>query len=490
MPGIAANNPPDLSALDAEVVDRFEQGRGRMLRRRLVWYCCVVLALLAISIVAGSLELAGPPTVAGEEYRRAGPVLELVGDMALLTLYIAALGYALGGRPGRNRLVQVITWLTILASCVVILVAPMVQLLSYYEQGIAGEEPGVALGSGLMGLLSIMVLHALACLLIQLTPRESLRIFVPIAVVFAAAVFFVYVGNVGEKAVLLGLLPLAGAPGFVWTWWRFVRYRDVSRAAILHGRYSELASELASARQMHEALFPPPIERGPYRMLYRYEPKREIGGDFLFAHPLAFPPSEVDSALTVVVLDVTGHGVAAALAVNRLHGELRRVFAQSSFARAGEVIEALNAYASEHLAPQAIFATAVCLRLDGGVLEYASAGHPAALLRRNASAPRGRVEQLGATATMLGVLDSGLFAAGAKEVSFGTDDVVVALTDGAIEALDRRARELGLAGVQRVLEESELSNASAAARIMGAVVGHRAGAAVDDTLVVEVRRGQ
>jgi serine phosphatase RsbU (regulator of sigma subunit) len=230
-------------------------------------------------------------------------------------------------------------------------------------------------------------------------------------------------------------------------------------------------------------------------MAYRYEPKREIGGDFLFAHPLAFPPSAVETSLTVVLIDVTGHGVSAALAVNRLHGELRRFFAERGEGSEGgpdALLNALNAFTYEHLAPQTIFATALCLRFQAGGagegLEWASAGHPPAFLRR----PNGTVERLASTATMLGVLDAELFNATACAAAFGEGDVVLAVTDGAVEAQDAAGRELGVDGLERIVRSVRdgREGGHLAAAVMRAVTEHRAGRAVDDTLVVEVKNSQ
>lgn len=485
MPQAGHMTVPDLSALDSEVLERFEHGRARVLRQRLVWYCAVMLALLAISLAVGIVELFRSAAPSRMENLSPSTMLEAAGDLALGLLYGAALAYAVGWRPGRDRLVRVITWLTILASSILVVVAPMAAWLEALREGVQDASRS-ALSSGMMGLLSITVLHALACMMIRLTPREATRLFLPVGVVYVAAVLFLYVGDARVKAMLLLALPVAPMPGIVWTWWRFGRYRETSRTQILHGRYSELAQELALARQVHEALFPPPIERGPFRLAYRYEPRREIGGDFLFAHPLAFPPSAIDAPLSVVVIDVTGHGVSAALAVNRLHGELRRIFSEDPAGSAATVLEALNAYAYEHLAPQAMFATAICLRVEPqGALEWASAGHPAALVVR--AGALARTEQLGATATMLGVLEPALFRAGARRTVLGPEDVLVALTDGAVEAADVRGRLLEIEGIVSVLEQASARGVPAAA-LMEAVQRHRAGAAVDDTLIVEIRR--
>ena len=64
------------------------------------------------------------------------------------------------------------------------------------------------------------------------------------------------------------------------------------------------------------AQFPAEYDDGFVRFEYRYTPMRELGGDFVHLHVAA------SGIVHVVLLDVTGHGLAAALTVNRLYGEL------------------------------------------------------------------------------------------------------------------------------------------------------------------------
>lgn len=217
-------------------------------------------------------------------------------------------------------------------------------------------------------------------------------------------------------------------------------------------------------------------------MEYVYEPMREIGGDFLFAHPLAFPPSGEGGALSVVLIDVSGHGVAAALAVNRLHGELRRFFGAHPSGGPGELLSALNAYAHADLAEQAMYATALCLRVDPAarMLAWASAGHPPALLRR----ANGSVEELKATAVMLGVLPPDAFRPEARTTSLAAGDAAVAFTDGAMDAADGAGRAFGTEGVRDAVARG--APGRIAAGVASAVRAHRAGRAMDDTLIVEV----
>src|SRR5207253_7984992 len=131
----------------------------------------------------------------------------------------------------------------------------------------------------------------------------------------------------------------------------------------------------------HEALFPAPIAHGPLRFEYRYQPMLQIGGDYLYSR---FSPSTGGAApaFNLLLMDVTGHGIAAALTVNRLYGEVERLFAEDPHAGPGEVLSALNRYVHLTLATHSVYVTALCLRIDqhSGTLEYASGGHPPAFL--------------------------------------------------------------------------------------------------------------
>src|SRR5690606_35391330 len=130
-------------------------------------------------------------------------------------------------------------------------------------------------------------------------------------------------------------------------------------------------------------------------------------------------------------IDVSGHGVGAALAVNRLHGELLRFFAQHPDGSPGRLLTALNDYSLVALSPQAVYSTALCLRVDphAGTLTWASAGHPPAFLRR----ADGRIEPIESTAVMLGVIDGESFQPNEQSCAIQPGDRILAYTDGASE---------------------------------------------------------
>jgi sigma-B regulation protein RsbU (phosphoserine phosphatase) len=278
----------------------------------------------------------------------------------------------------------------------------------------------------------------------------------------------------------------------------------------LSGEAREISVELGQARKLHEALFPEEVTGGPIEVAYRYEPMREIGGDFLYVH------RETGGAVSIVLIDVSGHGIAAALAVNRLHGEMQRFFshypvASGESGRPGHLLMNLNTYACAALAPQGVYATALVVRFEpagstgvlspttataaagcgsSGRLEWASAGHPTAYVRGGT----GQVYDLPSTAVMLGVIDADVYDAGARQLGFQPGDCLLAYTDGAMEARDAAGKDFSAARIRSVLQFAAIASAAERPMAAGGVVKalaeqvakHRRGRVEDDTLIVEV----
>ncbi|MBK7404287.1 MAG: serine/threonine-protein phosphatase [Phycisphaerales bacterium] len=201
-------------------------------------------------------------------------------------------------------------------------------------------------------------------------------------------------------------------------------------------------------------------------------------------------PSAPAGPVLVVLIDVTGHGIAAAIAVNRLYAELERLTAAGSPPAPHDLIAALNDFACVNLAPQAMFATALVLRVTGpdapgapGTVEWAGAGHPPALLRSARTPGVGRLDSL---APMLGVIEADLFACQLSRQPLEAGDHIIVYTDGAIEARDQERRELGIDGLGALLGAGPDPGRTLAQTLLGAVERHRAGSAADDTLIVEV----
>jgi sigma-B regulation protein RsbU (phosphoserine phosphatase) len=261
---------------------------------------------------------------------------------------------------------------------------------------------------------------------------------------------------------------------------RHSRRYELAERAFFYKRYRDVRRELVDARRIHEALFPREITQGPVQFSYRYEPMQQIGGDFIFVHEAA------PGKLNVILLDVTGHGILAALTVNRIWGELTRITAERPDIKPGELLCLLNRYAHLTLATHSIYLTALCMRIDthNDELIYASGGHPPAFIVR----ATGEIEELFSTTFVLGACSGEDFEDGAAHVPFLPGDRLVAYTDGITETLSATGRLLGLEGLRAIMRDVATRRGPLADAVLAATDAKRVGARADDTLVVELRR--
>ncbi len=345
------------------------------------------------------------------------------------------------------------------------------------------------------GIWRIFVAHLMACLFLPWTPAEAFRPLAPLLILNAVLtlLYSAYTALRGSEdggfwAAVMGILafsPFVALPGVGIRWWATSRFRDEFTTKLLRGRYVEMRRELVDARRIHEALFPKPITEGPVRFNYCYEPMRQIGGDYLFAFQEA-PGLHPTPRLSIVLLDVTGHGIPAALTVNRLYGELTRLFAETPWIAPGEVLKLLNRYVNLTLSNHSVYVTALCLRVDaeGDKLEYASGGHPPAYVK----SVDGTLHELPSTSFVLGACPDPDFSSDAAVEKFTRGDVLIAYTDGAIEARPLGGRMLGLIGFRRILSSSTPDGRGWPETIIRQVESYRQGPPEDDTLIVEIAR--
>lgn len=274
-------------------------------------------------------------------------------------------------------------------------------------------------------------------------------------------------------------------PGTMISFFRLTRFQDQFDLHFLQTRYEEVREELQAAKNIHERGFPKPKSSGDIRFTYTYRPMSQIGGDSIFAS--IERPGDPQSPLTLVLYDVTGHGLSAALTANRLQGELMRIMGEDPVIDPGELLTKLDRYVCLTLADAAILVTAVAINADPkrGTIRVANAGHPAAIYRN----ARGGTQCFGSTSPVLGV---GLGAENKPSVEqhpFLPGDSLIAYTDGVSEAVNQHNELYTTQGVLRVLEEDWIEQAQRwPEKILIDVENKRAGLASDDILIVELYR--
>ena len=123
------------------------------------------------------------------------------------------------------------------------------------------------------------------------------------------------------------------------------------------------SSELAAARSVQELMIPhEKVETPGYEVDSVYTPANEVGGDFFHVQPLG------DGSLLVVIGDVAGKGLQAAMNVSMLMGALRRTSEQSPAKILEQLNRVLHGYESFTTCQAAVFGA-------DGELVLANAGH-------------------------------------------------------------------------------------------------------------------
>ena len=177
-----------------------------------------------------------------------------------------------------------------------------------------------------------------------------------------------------------------------------------------------IEQEFKNARELQQVLVPEALPSMPgFAITSAYRPAQEVGGDFFQIIPL-------EGGSTLVILgDVSGKGLKAAMAVSLIVGAARMVAEFTSSPAA--ILAGLNRRLDGRL--QGGFATCIAMRLDlDGSCTIASAGHPAPFLNTR-------------ELTLPGALPLGLTPGSHYEettVRLATGDHFALYTDGLLEA--------------------------------------------------------
>ncbi len=252
----------------------------------------------------------------------------------------------------------------------------------------------------------------------------------------------------------------------------------LERARVIEQERNRFESELSVARQIHARLLPaaPPAVPG-LEIAGLSESAREVGGDYYDHIDLG------DGRVLLVVADVSGKGVPAALLMSGFRASLtsQELHATGMADLGGR----LNDFVVRSVDPGK-FITAFLAVLDGrdGRLEYVNAGHnPPVLLR-----PDGTHESLVTGGLILGVLAGTPFERGIATLAPG--DLVVLYTDGVTEGTNADDELWGderlLASLRRRAHEPVATLVAGIAAEVRAFEGERGPA--DDITLLAARR--
>ena len=193
--------------------------------------------------------------------------------------------------------------------------------------------------------------------------------------------------------------------------------------------------DLEIAREIQTWLVPSkPPEVAGADIAFATRPQNSVAGDYYDA----FYPNEAErEKLMVVIADVAGKSVPAALLMATLQASLRTIAGEN--APLADLVARLNRYACAHSLNGLRFTTAVLSEYNptSRRMTYVNAGHNAPILRR----ANGSLEHLDVGGLPLGIRAEGNYETASLELQPG--DALIFFTDGVVEAFNQAGEEFG-----------------------------------------------
>jgi len=239
-----------------------------------------------------------------------------------------------------------------------------------------------------------------------------------------------------------------------------------------------LEREMHLAAEIQRTILPKGAPAVPgYEVVGWNRPARQVGGDYYDL--LALPDGRVE----LVVGDVSGKGIPAALMVSTLHSALRLLLDQAGFGPS--LLERLNRHILESSMANK-FITLFMAELEpwSGLLRYLNAGHNPGFLVR----PNGRVEELSSSGVPLGLLPNSRYQP--RELVVEPGDIVCIYSDGITEAESVDEEEFGTERLIEILRKHQgFTLQEVLETLQGAVTRFARGKPqYDDQTVVLLRR--
>ena len=238
------------------------------------------------------------------------------------------------------------------------------------------------------------------------------------------------------------------------------------------------AAVARTAEQFQRSLLPDLPRSGPLELAARYEPAHstaEIGGDWYDAFLLP------DGSLSLIIGDVVGHDLQAAVAMSQMRNMLRGIACDRK-EPPGKILERLDA-AGAILYPEQMLTCLYALVSQSDpqgswVMHYAVAGHPPPLLITADGEARFLFEGRG---PLLGVMPDTMRSDAFEALPPGS--TVVLYTDGLIE----RRGEVVDEGLERLRRYAKTLRAASPREICDELMTRLGQAGTDDVAIISVR---
>jgi phosphoserine phosphatase RsbU/P len=272
----------------------------------------------------------------------------------------------------------------------------------------------------------------------------------------------------GHNVEFLGFLVFVASLGYV----------SAYRTFASEERLVAINKELEIARRIQSFTLPQCVPTlAGLEIAARYAPMSAVAGDFYDF--LCVDEKRVG----ILVADVTGHGVPAALIASML-----KVAFASQAAHAHDpvrVLTGLNCSLCGKFEEHFVTAAYLFVDLEKSLLRYSAAGHPPLML---ASRAAGKVREIEENGLMLGMFPEAAYSS--VEIRVGPGDRCLLYTDGVFEAKNGAQEEFGKSRCKEFLEtQRDIPAASFANALLDRIAGfsgHNSARAQEDDITLIV----
>ena len=364
--------------------------------------------------------------------RRRPDVWSRISWFAIGSVFLAELWVRLLARTPVSNLIAVVYFTAII---VALAAWPLISLARAWRSG--NRDAG-------------LMLIPYCCMVLQLYVGLTTDLLYQVGISFHVPDFFL--GGIEIAYVHIDFGTLAAS-----LFWVTLAVIVVLRSNRISLEHAQIAGELEAARQVQALLVPAtaPVTPG-FIVASAYRPAQQVGGDFFLVRP------GPDRSLLIVIGDVSGKGLRAAMVVSTIIGSLRNEPSR----RPAEVLSHLNDALEGHIAG---FVTCLCARIAAdGAMELANAGHLSPYLD-------------GTEIALEGALPLGLTASteyGTVHASLAPGSLLTFYSDGVPESQNAAGELLGFDRARALSTETAQAIVQAAAEFGQA----------DDITVLTVRR--
>ena len=300
----------------------------------------------------------------------------------------------------------------------------------------------------------LAALAAPALLAVVLMPRLSrfhaiphTRLMATVLVVFALEVLYTNLGTVLHYHTL----PLVDSSGFAALLFS-LGYIALQMLFTNERRLFSIETELETARQIQSSILPATVpELENLRIAASYLPMTAVAGDFY-----QFIPSG-NHHLGVLVADVSGHGVPAALISSMIKVAMQSIAVHAD--DPAQVLSGLNRILWSEARGQFVSAAYLWIDRENRSALYSAAGHPPLLCWRNTKGEMQRIESNG---LLFGVAPDSAYPV--CSVPLQPSDRFLLYTDGVSETENAAGEAFGDQQLERVVRNNRAQPASELSR--------------------------